>query len=310
MLGRALSLATVMFLVGFAAERTLAQENLEAGKTPSQIFAGTCSACHKGPRGLLKTVPAGSLSSFLRQHYTTSPNMAGLLANYLVSNGATDTRLPREGSRDAKQEAKQEAKQDARPAVPPEQPDRSGRKPRPATAGREPKSEPAARPDEAELPAPAVVDHGPDGGKSTKQRMSKRGKPGDEPPKAEGSPIGEAPTAKEEAKSEVAKPPGEAPAESAKAEPTGDAPITRPDPVVEIPPATASSPDPAASGTAMPPPLSPAALSAVVAGTTTEAPAVPLPSTPAPAPGPAITAAVPPLPPVTPAGPPAPPISQ
>src|SRR5215471_18731737 len=107
MLGRALSLATVMLLIGcFAAERTLAQENLDAGKSPSQIFAGTCNACHKSPRGLLKTVPAGSLSGFLRQHYTTSPNMAGVLANYLVSNGATDTRLPKEGSKEAKQEPK------------------------------------------------------------------------------------------------------------------------------------------------------------------------------------------------------------
>jgi len=304
MLGRALSLATVMFLVGFAAERTSAQENLEAGKTPSQIFAGTCSACHKGPRGLLKTVPPGSLSSFLRQHYTTSPNMAGLLANYLIANGAIDTRSPKEGSRDAKQEAKQ----DVRPLAPSEQPDHWGRKQRPTTASRDPKPEPAARPDEAELPAQAVV--GPDGAKSAKQRMSKRGKPGDEPPKAEGSAIGEVPreaAAKEEAKPEAAKPPSEAPAEPASAEPTGDVPITRPDPAPAVAPAAL---EPAASVPATPQPLSPAALSAMVAGTATDAPAVPLPSAPAPAPPPAVTAAAPPLPPVAPAGPPAPPISQ
>ena len=95
MSSRALILATVMLLVGcLAAERALAQAtNLEAGKTPAQIFAGTCNACHKAPRGLLKTVPASSLSSFLRQHYTTSPEMAGVLASYLISNGASDTRL-------------------------------------------------------------------------------------------------------------------------------------------------------------------------------------------------------------------------
>ena len=95
MSSRALILATVMLLVGcLAAERALAQAtNLEAGKTPSQIFAGTCNACHKAPRGLLKTVPASSLPSFLRQHYTTSPEMAGVLASYLISNGATDTRM-------------------------------------------------------------------------------------------------------------------------------------------------------------------------------------------------------------------------
>src|ERR1700724_3575259 len=94
MLGRALSLATVTLLIGcFAAVPAWAQAtNLEAGKSPSQIFAGTCTACHKGPRGLLKTVPAGSLQGFLRQHYTTSPEMASLLASFLVSNGAADTR--------------------------------------------------------------------------------------------------------------------------------------------------------------------------------------------------------------------------
>jgi len=80
MSSRALSLATVLLLVGWFAP-ALAQENLDAGKTPSQLFAGTCNACHKSPRGLLKTVSPSSLPGFLRQHYTTSPNMAGVLAS-------------------------------------------------------------------------------------------------------------------------------------------------------------------------------------------------------------------------------------
>src|SRR5438105_15859395 len=94
MLSRALTLATVMLLIGcLAANKAQAQAtNLEAGKTPSQIFAGTCNACHKSPRGLLKTVPASSLPGYLRQHYTTSSDMASVLASFLVSNGATDTR--------------------------------------------------------------------------------------------------------------------------------------------------------------------------------------------------------------------------
>src|SRR5712664_4531971 len=95
MFGRALSLATVMLLIGcFTAEQARAQvQNLEAGKSPSQIFAGTCSACHKSSRGLLKTVPPGSLPGFLRQHYTTSPDMANVLSSYLASNGVNDTRF-------------------------------------------------------------------------------------------------------------------------------------------------------------------------------------------------------------------------
>src|SRR5580658_6978135 len=107
MLSRALSLATVTLLSCFAAVPAFGQAtNLEAGKSPSQIFAGTCNACHKGPRGLLRTVSPGSLPGFLRQHYTTSSDMASLLSAFLVSNGATDTRgSPSKPGTDAKLDA-------------------------------------------------------------------------------------------------------------------------------------------------------------------------------------------------------------
>lgn len=123
MWGRALIFATVMLVAaGFAADPVHAQ-NLEAGKSPSQIFAGGCAACHKSPRGLLKTVSPSALPGFLRQHYTTSSDMASLLASYLVSNGAADTRYQaKQGAKGARQ---QEA---ARPAAPADQPsERSGR---------------------------------------------------------------------------------------------------------------------------------------------------------------------------------------
>src|SRR3977135_1045743 len=123
MLSRAVRLATVMLLIGGFAAAPVRAQNLEAGKSPSQIFAGTCTACHKGARGLLKTVAPGSLPGFLRQHYTTSSEMASVLSAYLISNGATDTRYtggqPKQG-KDAKQEA-------ARPQGAPEQLDRYGR---------------------------------------------------------------------------------------------------------------------------------------------------------------------------------------
>src|SRR3954452_15499728 len=131
MLSRALSLATVMLLIGCFAAIPAQAQNLEAGKSPSQIFAGTCTACHKSPRGLLKTVPAGSLPGFLRQHYTTSSDMASLLGAFLISNGATDTRFV--GTRPTQQP------KDAKPAVP-EQLDRFGRPVRPP-------SQEAARPE-------------------------------------------------------------------------------------------------------------------------------------------------------------------
>ena len=81
MLSRALSLATVTLLIGcLTAGVARAVENLDAGKSPSQIFSSTCSACHKSPRGLLKNVSASSLPGFLRQHYTTGTDMASMLS--------------------------------------------------------------------------------------------------------------------------------------------------------------------------------------------------------------------------------------
>jgi hypothetical protein len=209
MLSRALSLATVMFLVGCLAAVPGQAQNLEAGKSPSQIFAGTCSLCHKTSRGLLKTVPAGSLPGFLREHYTTSSDMASLLSAFLISNGANNTRYvgtqPKQGG---------DAKPDAQPAASSEQLDWQGRRLRPAAPPQEaarPDVEPrqAARPDAdgllpqgphqgrnakrlarpgeapdtakpadgAQAPAQTAIERGPDGRKS---KLSKRGKPGSE----------------------------------------------------------------------------------------------------------------------------------
>src|SRR6185312_9268366 len=121
MLSRALSLATVMLAIGCCATGVAQAQNLEAGKSAAQIFSGTCTACHKSPRGLLKTVAPGSLPGFLRQHYTTSPDMANVLSSFLVSNGANNTRYGggaaqsrggRDGGRDgAKDSARDSAKE-------------------------------------------------------------------------------------------------------------------------------------------------------------------------------------------------------
>src|SRR5256714_2743824 len=125
MLSRALSLAAATLLIGgLPPVPALAQaQNLEAGKSRSQIFAGTCTACHKGPRGLLRTVPANSLQGFLRQHYTTSPEMASLLAGFLVSNGVADTR---QGG--AQPKPGRDEKSETRVGGAPDQLDRFGRR--------------------------------------------------------------------------------------------------------------------------------------------------------------------------------------
>jgi hypothetical protein len=60
-----------------------AQSNLDAGKSPAQIFSDTCNACHRSPREL-KPSSAG----FLREHYTTGGREAAAMAGYLASVGS------------------------------------------------------------------------------------------------------------------------------------------------------------------------------------------------------------------------------
>jgi hypothetical protein len=60
-----------------------AQSNLDAGKSPAQIFAGTCNACHRSPREIKRTSAA-----FLREHYTTGAREAAAMAAYLASVGS------------------------------------------------------------------------------------------------------------------------------------------------------------------------------------------------------------------------------
>src|ERR1043166_8176888 len=277
MLSRALSLATVMLLIGGLAAAPARAQNLEAGKSPSQIFSGTCAACHKGARGLLKTVAPGSLPGFLRQHYTTSSEMASVLSAYLVSNGAADTRYiggqPKQ-AKDAKQEPSGQPTQLDRfgrpirraPAQEASRPDADGRAPQTEPEGRQGRNRlanpDAARPaGEGQAPAAAAEERGPDGRRlSAKQRLSKRGKPAEELPKADttkpdAAPMGEA--AKSEApkdekpsiaKDEGSKPeakPDEGKSESAKLDaPKGEATKSdvplRADPVPAVTPAPTS----------------------------------------------------------------------
>lgn len=69
----------------------LRAQDLEAGKTPAQLFASNCSACHRSPAGLAKGREPG-LVGFLRQHYTTSAASAAALASFLAAAGAGGAR--------------------------------------------------------------------------------------------------------------------------------------------------------------------------------------------------------------------------
>jgi hypothetical protein len=249
----------------------------------------------------LKTVPAGSLPGFLRQHYTTSSEMASQLSAFLIANGATDTR----GAKPT-----QQAK-DAKPAAS-EQLDRFGRPIRPAPA------HDAARPDGQ--PQQAAIAPDPDGRKSAaKQKLSKRGKP-EEPPKADAAkdePAKSEATQEDTAKSETGKEAAKEAAKETTKETTKDDATTKPDGEANSQSAHIAAPkengeapalrsDPVPAVTPAPP-----AMSAAISSGTSEPSATPAPPPAAPpVPPPAVTASAPPLPPVPPAGPPAPPISQ
>jgi hypothetical protein len=64
-----------------------AQVNIDQGKSPADIFANDCAACHKSTRGLANGQNSLALSSFLREHYTASKEQANALAAYVLANG-------------------------------------------------------------------------------------------------------------------------------------------------------------------------------------------------------------------------------
>ena len=310
-------------------------QNLEAGKSPSQLFAGTCTACHKSPRGLLKTVSPDSLSGFLREHYTTSGDMASQLATYLISNGASDSRQSKQGADKQGQGGNDQADHQGRknrnaPAQEAARPDDAPPAGEGGRQGRKRQAHPGEASEEnrpvANAPAQADTERGPEGRKPSARQRSKLGKPSvveepsmaNEPPKAEAAKVesGAEDKPKAEPRQEMgntavkpdagSKPSDQAKPEPAKSEaakietPTdgvADKPVVRRDPV---PPVTAAPPT-AASSPASAPAAAQAAPVASGAGTSEQAASQPQPK--------AASGSPPPASPV-PSGPPAPPISQ
>jgi hypothetical protein len=68
--------------------------DLNEGKTPAELFQAGCSVCHQSPGGLAKGRREGELTSFLRQHYSSSVQHAGTLASFLVSRAGPATAAP------------------------------------------------------------------------------------------------------------------------------------------------------------------------------------------------------------------------
>jgi hypothetical protein len=116
---------------------TARAENLDAGKSAPALFAATCVACHASAKGLAKNT-SGGLVSYLREHYTASPESASILAAYLIANAgdprakqapaAARAAAPAEGAPGAKRHPGQTAQPPAAKTEPP------ARSPQTATA--------------------------------------------------------------------------------------------------------------------------------------------------------------------------------
>jgi hypothetical protein len=87
-----------IFVLGFAAAcacvPALAQD-LTAGKTPAQLFRSDCAECHRSPSAVASNRDVGTLTDFLREHYTTKPETAGALAAYVSGFAASSGRRNR-----------------------------------------------------------------------------------------------------------------------------------------------------------------------------------------------------------------------
>ena len=89
-----------------------AQGNIDAGKTPAQIFGDTCAGCHRSARELRR-----ASASFLRSHYTAGSDEAAAMANYLAGVGGGEPRSSAATQPQLKRPPADVAKQPARPAV-------------------------------------------------------------------------------------------------------------------------------------------------------------------------------------------------
>jgi mono/diheme cytochrome c family protein len=60
-------------------------QNLEQGKPAPKLFAESCAACHRSPRGLAKGRFHLTLYLFLQKHYASGSSSAWALTSYLES---------------------------------------------------------------------------------------------------------------------------------------------------------------------------------------------------------------------------------
>src|ERR1043165_655341 len=82
--GRILLIGALL-AAGLGIARLHAQTVLGDPRDAARPCASSCPACHKSPQGLAKS---GQVAGFLRQHYTTGPEMSAAMAAYLVAAGS------------------------------------------------------------------------------------------------------------------------------------------------------------------------------------------------------------------------------
>jgi hypothetical protein len=121
-----------------------AQESLDRGKSPAQLFASDCSGCHKSPQGLGKSGGLAGLDSFLREHYTASREIASAIASYLKAMDTGPAAPRRASKRTAKGDDKAKSNDKKKSVAEPGEAKGSGKKPVDTTS--EPKSPDAKSP--------------------------------------------------------------------------------------------------------------------------------------------------------------------
>jgi hypothetical protein len=135
--------ATLGLAIALAPALARAQVNIDQDKSPAQIYAGDCAACHKSIRGLANGRSAGALAGFLSEHYTASAKEAAVVAAYvLASGGAVGRAAPARGQPEGEGAAAEPPKsREARRPERPEEKPPSSAKPDVAGAGRKPEPE-------------------------------------------------------------------------------------------------------------------------------------------------------------------------
>lgn len=78
-------LLLVLGVLGLWSVTPASAQNLDEGKSATQLFSSSCVTCHKSAAGLAKGRMQPTLFIFLKDHYTTGASEAWSLSQYLAS---------------------------------------------------------------------------------------------------------------------------------------------------------------------------------------------------------------------------------